>query len=305
MQTHPHTPLSAQSEAGLRSLGVWSRMHRGRLPKLNPSDPAETRLCLWLNHLNETEDASGLSSILNSVFPEWRRVRVSTFDIRLHEVIVLIGRTGSVPSPDSEDERERSLALWLCRKSSRAADGTILLAESRALDANVPGWRKMRSNSVARVTPISAARGKRAPRKKPKRTWDERLEELRDLYSSSHRTPIRYKPDEQALAQWLVGQQGAIRKGSLSEEKTLRLLLVLGDTMSVTFKPNEERFEEMAERCRVVLAGSRYSGDALGHAEVSEWVQSANIYFYRGELSDQSIALADSIMDDWREFRRV
>lgn len=297
-------------EEQLRAVGVWGRRNRGKLPRLSRENPVESQVCMWL--ASQTRRAAHLTPsevvLLNRTFPQWRKVRLEPFDIRLHEVGVFLDRKGHLPSPESEDEEESRLGSWLARKASRARDSTILLRESSALDSSLPGWRGARCDHDARVIPITRARPARrdvAPRK----TWDDRLSELRELVESAHRPPVKGLPEEQSLAKWLMEQQSSIRHGRIDYTRIHRLLLILTDNPAITFRPSEEQFSDMLDRLRDVVSGQQLPIQtrlvSFSDHEMRSWSEAANILFYRGELTDDQVSNLDSLLSDWRDYRRV
>lgn len=309
LQTNAPASVSIDERA-LHAVAAWSQQNRGRLPRLRRDDPSESQVCLWLAARSQNADSliQGDIILLNRTFPDWRRVRLSQFDIRLYEVAVFLDRNGTLPSSSADDVREKHLAEWLTRKSSRAKDGTILLSEAAALDREIPGWRGLRCVGEARIVPMPK-RSLAEPSVRKKRVvvdWNERVRELRRFVAEAHRTPLRTKPDEQVLARWVAAQQLAVRNGRLSDRQMLTFLQAITDIPSITLTPHPETFAARAAELADVLGGSRKitaSADVDEH--LRDWVVSANILYFRQELSEDQVASLDLILDEWREYRYV
>lgn len=305
----PQTKTSTQFEDALRAVGVWKKLNPGRLPALSRDDADEARVCMWLASQSRRSEhlSPGEVIMLNRTFPQWRRVRLEPFDIRLHEVVLFRAAHGRLPECASADEDEAALGSWLARKASRARDSTLLLRESSGLDSALPGWRECRSGRDARIVPMPV----RKPRKKhsPRLTWDDRLAELTALVQDAHRPPMKDKPEEQSLARWLLAQQTAIKKGTLDYSRIHRLLLVISDTPAISFRPDSQTFSDMLERLRrAVPPGTQPLLTRLfpfPDQESKSWSEAANILFYREELTPDQIDATDRLLSDWRDYRRV
>lgn len=293
----------------LALIASWRRNNPGKLPTLNRSDRTEAHICQWLAAQNRRGDLITQSEIilLNSIFPDWRRVRIDTFSIYLYETCVFVDRSGRLPSAKSNDTSERRLGEWVARKASRAKDGTLLLSEIRSLNGAIPGWRDA-IRGEGRVAPMpkrSAARPK--PDRTPHASWDDRMSQMESFYRESHRPPLRMKPDEQVLANWLMAQQTGISEGTLSVDRTHRLMKLLTDDPTISFRPNSDEFDLWLESLRASYADSgithmNYPSD--GGALLWEWLETMNFFYYRGELSDDQVSALDAVDTTWRERRR-
>lgn len=295
-------------EQRLALVASWRRSNPGRLPRMNRHDRVEAHICQWLAAQNRRGSliTTAEVGILSRVFPEWRRVRVDTFDIYLYETCVFIDANDRFPDAKSDISTERRLGEWLARKASRGRDGTLLLSEVRALTDAIPEWRSA-SPGAGRVVPMPKRSEKPVVPRQPRATWEDRMQQLEDFYSDAHRTPLRTKPDEQVLAKWLMTQQNDIASGKLSIDRTHRILRVLTDNPVISFNPNPESFTEWLSRLaehyqRNSISSMQYPHD--GPRGLWEWVESMNVFYYRDELTTDQIRSLDAVDTTWRERRR-
>lgn len=299
-------------DQALAACATWAKRNPGRVPRLNRLDHLESRVAMWLAEQNRRADSLTPGDILslNSTFPMWRRVSVDPFEAKLHHIALFSDEHTRLPSPASEDAAERNMGEWLARKASRGADGTLLLREAKSLDTALPGWRDVKRTSPGRMTPMPkrSLSDKKPAKRRRVRTWESTYREFREFHEKAHRTPMRSKPDEQVLARWVDSQRTSISAGRLDDHRLYQFLAVVADSTLIILRPNPEQFDLGVERLRASL--ERSGSSTLVHPDpeddgLLQWLTCANIFYFRGELSEEQTAALDSVDSEWREFRRV
>lgn len=302
------SPVQPWDDQRLALIASWRRSNPGRLPKLNRHDRIEAHICQWLAAQNRRGSLITASEIgiLTRIFPEWRRVRVDTFDIYLYETCVFIDTNGRLPDAKSTIASERRLGEWLARKASRGKDGTLLLSEARTLTEAIPQWRGA-SPGAGRVVPMPKRSEKPVVQRQSRATWEDRMQQMEDFYTDAHRTPLRSKPDEQILAKWLMTQQNEIASGALTIDRMHRLIRLLGDNPVISFNPDSESFDRWLRGLSAYYGSKNISSMQHPHdgpGGLWEWVETMNFFYYRGELTPDQVQALDAVDTNWREKRR-
>ena len=134
----------------------------------------------------------------------------------------------------------------------------------------------------------------------PELPWDEMYQRLEDYYKlhGSSNVPTDWSADP-VLADWVIRQRGARRKGVLAEDKIRRL-----EEMGFAWTAYQSEWEAMIAELSALLQAQRRPGGAERRpsAELKRWMLTQRQFRKQGRLSAERQQRLDSIGFDWEPF---
>ena len=188
---------------------------------------------------------------------------VSDDDRRWEENYNLLKKNKSIHG-DANVKRSHELGTWLTRQRTLYFEGKLLKErENRLRSLNII-W-----------DPIS-------------KQWDEKFDELKQFFMKNGHS--NYARDESPLSDWIGNQRQYFKKGSISEERIIKLR-----SINFIFDPFEHAWNKRYEELIQFGEENGHLNIKLRESALGFWITKQRQLFKKNKLSDQKIDLLEKV----------